>query len=119
MRVRVCVSRRVRAAEPEVPRPQRMARAGRRGQYCLTDRATLILLHVKNGMLFGVFMGRVRIRERGAPTPAGRAARGRGGGGRGGGRAPGGGGPARAARPYRKIEPCGAWETSAKTINGY
>lgn len=43
----------------------------------------------------------------------------RGGGGRGGGRAPGGGGPARAARPYRKIEPCGAWETSAKTINGY
>ena len=43
-----------------------------------SGRATLILLHVKNGMLLGVFMGRVRIRERGAPTPAGRAARGRG-----------------------------------------
>lgn len=37
-----------------------------------SGRATLILLHVKNGMLFGVFMGRVRIRERGAPG-AGRA----------------------------------------------
>jgi hypothetical protein len=34
MRVLVCVSRRVRAAEPEVCRAQRMARAGRRGQYC-------------------------------------------------------------------------------------
>jgi len=88
MRVRVCVSRRVRAAEPEVPRPQRMARAGRRGQYCLTDRATLILLHVKNGMLFGVFMGRVRIRERGAP-----------GAGRARGAAPVGGGAAGAGGP--------------------
>ena len=56
-----------------------------------SGRATLILLHVKNGMLFGVFMGRVRIRERGAPTPAGRAARGRRarGGAGAGGRGPG------------------------------
>ena len=51
MHVRVCVSRRVRAAEPpRVPR----ARAGR-GQYCLMGRAILILLQIKNGMFFWVY----------------------------------------------------------------
>jgi len=47
MRVLVCVSRRVRAAEPEVCRAQRMA-----ARAVAASIATLILLHIKNGMLF-------------------------------------------------------------------
>jgi hypothetical protein len=116
MRVLVCVSRRVRAAEPEVCRAQRMA-----ARAVAASIATLILLHIKNGMLFAGRPGRGRARA--APAGGGRGA-GPGGGGR---RPP----PRRARRARRRarpappagpalsIEPCGAWETSAKKTNGY